>query len=56
MKHMGISVVVVFSVLAMSSNSHAKGKNLGLENHYFGEKPPGLMPKLMLCLRYVPLP
>lgn len=46
MNRIGISIVLLFSTITMSGNSYSKDKFPVLEDRYFGEKPPGLIPKL----------
>jgi len=46
MNHICISIVLLLSTIAMSGNSYSKDKSQAEENRYFGEKPPGLIPKL----------
>jgi len=46
MNRICISMVLLFSTITMSGNSYSKNKSPVLESHYFGEKPPGLIPKL----------
>ena len=46
MKHICISTVLLFSTITMSSNCYSEDKIPTLESHYFGEKPPGLIPKI----------
>jgi len=41
-----ISIFIFFFSLTISGNSHGKEQASVAENRYFGEKPPGLMPKL----------
>lgn len=46
MKSNSLVMVLLFSTLAMSANSYSKNKSPVSASHYFGEKPPGLIPKL----------
>ena len=46
MKYIFISIVLLFFTITMSGNSYSKNKFLVLEERYFGEKPPGLIPKI----------
>jgi len=41
-----ISIVLLISTITMSGNSYSKDIPLTGESRYFGEKPPGLIPKL----------
>lgn len=44
MKRIGILIILLFSNVAMSGNS--KDKSSAMESHYFGEEPPGLIPRI----------
>jgi len=46
MNRICISIVLLFSTITMSSNSFSKDKFPVMENRYFGEQPPSLIPKL----------
>jgi hypothetical protein len=46
MDRIGISIVLLFSIIAMSGNSYSKDKFPALENRYLGQKLPGLHPVL----------
>ena len=46
MKYICISIVLLFSILAFSSNSYGQDEFPVLEGPYFGQKPPGLIPEL----------
>ncbi|TMO69801.1 PD40 domain-containing protein [Pseudoalteromonas aurantia] len=46
MKRIGISTVLFFSAIALSGNSDSQAQPIGSEARYFGEKPPGLTPKV----------
>ena len=46
MKRICISVLLLTITITVSGNSYSKDKSLATENYYFGEKPPGLIPKL----------
>jgi hypothetical protein len=46
MNRICISIVLLFSTITMSSISYSKDKSPTGESPYFGEKPPGLIPKL----------
>lgn len=46
MNRISISIALLFSIIAMSGHSYGKDKSQAEENSYFGEKPPGLIPKL----------
>ena len=46
MNNICISIILLFSILAFSSNSYGQDTFPVLENPYFGLKPPSLMPKL----------
>ncbi|MCJ8320686.1 MAG: hypothetical protein MJK12_13690 [Colwellia sp.] len=46
MNRICISIVLLFSTITTSGNSYSKDKSPSVESHYFGEKPPGLIPKL----------
>ena len=46
MNRICISIVLLFSFITMSGNSYSKEKFTALKDGYFGEKPPGLIPKL----------
>ncbi len=46
MNHISISIGLLFSIIALSGHSQGKNKSQAEESHYFGEKPPGLIPKL----------
>jgi len=46
MNRICISIVLLFSTVIMSSNSYSEDISPTGENPYFGEKPPGLIPKL----------
>jgi len=46
MNRICISIVLLFSTIAISNNSYSKDKSPTMENRYFGEQPPGLIPKL----------
>jgi len=46
MNRICISIVLLFSTITMSGIVIGKDKSPTVENRYFGEKPPGLIPKL----------
>jgi len=46
MKHICISICLLLSVLSMSNKSYGQDDFPVLEDRYFGQKPPGLIPKL----------
>jgi len=46
MKTICISIVLLFSMLAFSSNSYSQDKFPNLEGPYLGQKPPGLTPEV----------
>jgi len=46
MNRIGISICLLFSTITMSGMSHGKGNVPATEREYFGEKQPGLTPKL----------
>jgi hypothetical protein len=46
MSRMYISIILLFFTITMSGNSYSHDKYSALESRYFGEKLPGLMPKL----------
>jgi hypothetical protein len=46
MKHVGLSVILLFSVLTMSSKSDTPDTFSGLVGPYIGQKPPGLTPEV----------
>jgi len=46
MKYICISIVLLFSILAFSSNSYGQDEFPVLEGPYFGQKPPGLIPEV----------
>lgn len=45
MKFISPFISLLLFILIMSSKSYSKDESPTLENHYFGEKPPGLIPK-----------
>ena len=46
MSRISISIVLIFFTITLSGNSYSKDKPSTEVNRYFGEKPPGLIPKL----------
>lgn len=46
MKCICVSLVLLFSTITMSDKSYGQDNSLTSDNRYFGEKPPGLTPKL----------
>ena len=46
MKHIGISIILLLSLLTMGSKSYGQDKFPVLEDRYFSQKPPGLIPEL----------
>jgi len=46
MKYICISIVLLFSIIAFSSNSYGQDDFPVLEGPYLGQKPPGLIPEL----------
>jgi hypothetical protein len=46
MKTIYIPIILLFSILAFSSNSYGQDEFQVLEGPYFGQKPPGLIPEL----------
>jgi len=46
MKYICISIVLLFSILAFSSNSYGQDEFPVLEGPYLGQKPPGLIPEV----------
>lgn len=45
MKHIHLPVILLFSMVTMSSNSHSQDISLGPLHPYLGQKPPGLTPQ-----------
>ena len=46
MNRICVSLVLLFISMMMSCNSYSQDKSIALDSRYFGEKPPGLIPKL----------
>lgn len=46
MKYIFISIVLLFSIIAFSSNSYGQDEFPVLESPYLGQEPPGLTPEI----------
>jgi len=46
MKRICISIVFLFFTITLSGNSYSNDKSLSIDNRYFGEETPSLVPKL----------
>lgn len=46
MKRLGISIVLLISILNVSRDSNGQDELSAIKNPYFGQKPPGLIPEV----------